>query len=186
MPRCSIVFHSATGNNHIIAAHLGELLRERGLDVRIYRVEDSDLHIFANRLETANEYLEEILALPVIANDKLQKSQMVVLGSPTYFADMSAEMKTFLDGTIDLYASKALRGKGFACFATCGESRDDARHALAAMRRWAAQNEMTVVPTADLIHVSGEEGRIRPSIEFGKELEDFADAIAGALGPQEE
>lgn len=181
MKRCSIIIHSVTGNNYIIATHLEALLEERGIEMRLYRTEDSDLHISANKYESANEYYEEILNVPVATVEKLEKSAMIVLGCPTYFANVSAEMKTFLDSTVDLYASDALEGKQFACFTSCGDSLQDAHMTLEAMRRWAIQMKMTEVPTGDLIHISGEEGRIRPSLDFGKELEAFANKLAAAI-----
>lgn len=181
MKRCSIIIHSVTGNNYIIAFHLKSILEESGIETRLYRVEDADLHIFANKLETSNEYYEELQDLPVVTNEKLTKSNVIVLGCPTYFANMSAEMKTFIDGTIDLYESDALEGKHFACFTSCGGGIEDGQESLASMRRWAEQMKMIEVDAADLIHVSGEEGRIRPSLDFGKDIEEFASSLMAVL-----
>lgn len=181
MKRCSIIIHSVTGNNYIIASHLKSLLEQKGVEMRLYRVEDADLHIFANESEAANEYYEEMLALPVIKNEKLLKSDAIVLGCPTYFANISAEMKTFIDGTVEYFEAQALQGKYFGCFTSCSEGLEDARGTLWALRKWAEQMNMPEVPNGDLIHVSGPANIIRPSIDFGKVLEDFAENIAKAL-----
>ncbi|NLV83851.1 MAG: flavodoxin family protein, partial [Spirochaetales bacterium] len=45
MERCAIIIHSVNGNCYIIATYLQELLVKRNVDARLYRVEDSDLHI---------------------------------------------------------------------------------------------------------------------------------------------
>lgn len=181
MKRCSIIVHSVTGNNLIIADHLKALMEAHGTEVRLYRVEDGDLHIFANEYETANEHYEDILSLPVVKNEKLLKSDMIVLGSPTYFANMSAEMKSFLDATLPYYESHSLKGKLFSCFTSCGEGVEDARKAMRAMNDWARQMEMIVVPAYEIIHVSGSDGLIRPSIEFEKLLENYAKQLVDAL-----
>ena len=65
MKRCSIVVHSVSGNCFIIGSYLKEALEKRNVDVRFYRVEDPDLHIWANKEETANDYYEDIMGLPV-------------------------------------------------------------------------------------------------------------------------
>jgi NAD(P)H dehydrogenase (quinone) len=80
MNRCSIIVHSVNGNCYIIATYLQELLSQRNIDARLYRVEDSDLHILANESDAVNDFYEDIQNLPVANGSILQKSQMVVLG----------------------------------------------------------------------------------------------------------
>ncbi|MFA7540408.1 MAG: NAD(P)H-dependent oxidoreductase, partial [Sphaerochaetaceae bacterium] len=97
MSRCSIIVHSVNGNSYIIASYLQELLKEREVDARLYRVEDPDLHIWANQSDTANDYYEEISSLPVASNSTLEKSKMVIMGCPTSFGNVSSEMKAFME-----------------------------------------------------------------------------------------
>ncbi len=52
MKRCSIIIHSVSGNCFIIGNYLKELMAERNVDARLYRVDDPDLHIWANTQET--------------------------------------------------------------------------------------------------------------------------------------
>ena len=40
------------------------------------------LHIWANQLESANDYYEEILSLPVANSETMLKSDLIVLGRP--------------------------------------------------------------------------------------------------------
>ena len=49
---------------------------------RLYRVDDPDHHIWANKLEIANEFYEEILELPIANSETLLKSDLIILGSP--------------------------------------------------------------------------------------------------------
>lgn len=78
MKRCSIIMHSIGGNCYILGSYFQELLKDRGVDARLYRVKDDDLHIWAERLDTTNEYYEEILALPEAGLETLHKSDMVI------------------------------------------------------------------------------------------------------------
>jgi len=43
--------------------------------------------------------------------DKLEKADIIVLGSPTYFANVSGIMKNFFDRTLPLYFSRKLEKK---------------------------------------------------------------------------
>ena len=108
MKRCSIIIHSVSGNCFIIGSYLKEALEKCNVDVRFYRVEDTDLHIWANKQETANDYYEDIMGLPVVTPEKLLKSDMIIFGCPTVFGNISAEMKTFIDSTVDMCEDHAL------------------------------------------------------------------------------
>ena len=130
MKRCSIIIHSVSGNCYIIGSYLKEALEKRNVDVRFYRVEDPDLHIWANQEETANDFYEEIIELPVVTPEKLLKSDMIILGCPTRFGNVSAEMKTFLDSTIPMCEDRALEDKFFACFTSCKYSLCEGSRAL--------------------------------------------------------
>lgn len=45
---------------------------------------------------------------------KLSKADIIVLGSPTYFDNVTALMKTFIDRCLPLYLSEKLKGKKVA------------------------------------------------------------------------
>ncbi len=46
--------------------------------------------------------------------DKLQKADVIVLGSPTYFDNVTALMKKFMDRCLPLYFSEKIKGKKVA------------------------------------------------------------------------
>ena len=70
MKRCSLIIHSVSGNIYIIGEYLREKLCENGVDARLYRVEDSDLHILANTKDSVNQYYEDILELPIATDSR--------------------------------------------------------------------------------------------------------------------
>ncbi|NMA23293.1 MAG: flavodoxin family protein [Spirochaetales bacterium] len=194
MKRCSIIVHSVSGNSYIIASYMQELMAERNVDARLYRVDDPDLHIWANTQETTNDYYEDICALPLVSTSTLLKSDMVILGSPTRFGSITAEMKAFLDTTMPLAKDKSLETKFFACFTSCMNSTAEGAHTLNAMIYWAKSMGMLHIPfgihdeldycdqpVSGLVHLAGKEGSIRPSDRLGKEMEVYADTLSAYI-----
>jgi len=194
MERCSIVVHSVSGNSYIIATYLQELLQERNVDARLYRVEDADLHIWANKSDAANDFYEDIQALPVANESTLLKSKMIILGSPTTFGNVSAEMKAFMDSTYRLAESRELSGRYFACFTSCDHSIAEGAYCIDSMVHYSQTMGLIHIPLgmhADLawanqpvsgiVHLAGKESSIRPSQQLGEVLELYADSLASYL-----
>ncbi len=194
MKRCSIIIHSVSGNCFIIGSYLKEALEKRNVDVRFYRVEDPDLHIWANKEETANDYYEEIISLPVVTPEKLLKSDMIIFGCPTVFGNVSAEMKTFIDSTVAMCEDHALADKFFACFTSCKYSLCEGSRALDAMTFWAQGNGMIHIPfgihkempschqpVQGIAHLEGKESLVRPSTQLGEEIEMYAENLASYI-----
>lgn len=194
MKRCSIIIHSVSGNCYILGSYFKDLLEERNVDARLYRVEDSDLHIWANEQETTNDFYEDILALPVATTELLFKSDMVILGSPTRFGNVTAEMKAFLDSTYTLSEERSLEGLLFACFTSCPHSTNEGVHTLDSMIFWAQTQGMIHIPfgvrvdmnsqnqpAAGIVHLAGTNNSIRPSEQLGHVMEAYADQIAPFL-----
>jgi len=199
MNRCSIIVHSVNGNSYIIATYLQELLVQKNVDARLYRVEDTDLHIWANTQETTNDFYEDILALPEASAETLLKSDMIILGGPTRFGNTSAEMKAFLDTTLPLSKNQSLESKFFACFTSCSHSTCEGAHTLSAMIYWAQcmgmlhipygvheENDSYDQPVAGIVHLAGREDSIRPSDRLGKEMETYADILSAYIQEDEE
>ena len=194
MNRCSIIVHSVNGNCYIIATYLQELLSQRNIDARLYRVEDSDLHILANESDAVNDFYEDIQNLPVANGSILQKSQMVVLGCPTTFGNVSAEMKAFMDSTFSLSEDRSLTGKYFGCFTSCPHSTSEGAMCLDALVRYAQNMGMVHIPfgfhadqasanqpVSGIVHLAGKEDTIRPSQQLGDVLVIYADTLAAYL-----
>lgn len=194
MKRCSIVVHSVSGNCFIIGSCLKEALEKRNVDVRFYRVEDPDLHIWANKEETANDYYEDIMTLPVVTPEKLIKSDMIIFGCPTVFGNMTAEMKTFIDTTVEMCEDHALADKFFACFTSCRFSLCEGSRCLDSLIYWAQENGMIHIPfgihaelpschqpVQGIAHLEGSESLVRPSTQFGEEIDLYADNLASYI-----
>ncbi len=199
MKRCSIIIHSVNGNCFIMAQYLRDLMNDRNCDTRLYRVADDDLHIWANKNETTNDFLEDILALPFVDNEILRKSDMIILGSPTMFGNVTGEMKTFLDSTFSLSEDGSLDSKFFACFTSCTHSTCEGSHALDSMIYWAQNMGMLHIPfgvhpdttshnqpVSGLVHLAGEQNMIRPSSNLGVDMEIYAEILAAYIQEDDE
>ena len=57
---------------------------------------------------------------PYATNEDLLECDGIALGSPTRFGNMAAAMKSFLDGTGDIWASASLAGKPASVFTSTG------------------------------------------------------------------
>lgn len=194
MKRCNLIIHSISGNIYIIGSYLTDKLKERGVDARLYRVEDPDLHIWANKKDAVNQYYEDIMELSVANEETLKKADMIILGAPTRFGNMTAEMKAFLDSTFEMSESRELDGRLFGCFTSCCHSICEGSHALDSMLYWAQNMSLVHIPygvhtdlalsnqpVAGIVHLEGKENLIRPSEDLGKVIEAYADTIAEYL-----
>ena len=194
MKRCSIIIHSVTGNCFTMGMHLKEELEKRNVDARLYRVEDDDLHILANENEAVNNCYEDLVALPVATPEKLVKSDMIILGCPTVFGNVTAEMKAFIDGTIGMCKEKALADKFFACFTTSRLSVFEGARTLDTLIYWAQNMSMLNIPfgihneishcnqpVQGIVHCEGLDGLIAPAQQVGSELEAYAEDLASYI-----
>lgn len=194
MKRCSIIIHSTNGNCFTMGSYLKEELEKRNVDVRFYRVEDPDLHILANESETVNNCYEDITALPIATPEKLVKSDMIILGCPTVFGNVTAEMKSFIDSTIGMCDDKALADKFFACFTACRNSLCEGTRTLDTLIYWSQNMGMLHIPfgihnenphcnqpVQGIVHCEGKDGLISPAPQIGLELAAYADDLASYI-----
>ncbi len=194
MKRCSIIFHSVCGNCYLIASAFKDALTAEGVDARLYHVEDEDLHVWANKFEVANDYYEDILELPVANAEKMLKSDMIILGSPTYFGMVSAEIKQFMDASSIYFNDASLSGKYFACFTSGSHIEGGGSLTLQSMLHYAQHMGMIHIPLgrqvhhidpqqpdSGIMHHSGPDSEVRPSDRLGKAIAYYAELLAAAL-----
>ena len=98
MPKGLVVYDSKTGNTEKMAMAISQGMERGGLKVKVKRVEDASL-------------------------SDLTDTDAIVLGSPTYFANISGNMKGFIDKSIELYPDK-LKDKVGAVFTSSGGQGD--------------------------------------------------------------
>lgn len=176
--RVNIIIHSISGNLYIVASTFQEKLLNLGIDARLYRIDDPDLHLEANTRNEVNEYYEDIIDLPVASNDNLIKGDVILVGTCSKFGLPTAEMKAFIDSTWPLYEQGALKGKGFYGFSSSSISREDGKNAVSGLYAWARQMKMEFIPYESYIHKDGTLMPNRPSEEIDEIAENLANAIS--------
>ncbi|MEG0418940.1 flavodoxin family protein [Gordonibacter sp.] len=78
--------------------------------------------------------------------EKMRVADGIILGSPDYFANVSARMKTFIDRTRPLHmAENVLKGKVGGMVSTSGLDNCGAEETMGVMDRFFAVHEMLVV-----------------------------------------
>lgn len=95
MSRVLVIYHSRTGHTESMANAIAETLRTEGLDAECRRVQDA----------TPEDLLEV---------------EGVILGSPTYYGTMAAEVKKLLDDSVKYHGR--LDGKVGAAFSSAGST----------------------------------------------------------------
>lgn len=175
--RANIIIHSVSGNLYLIAEAFSQHLQALGIDARVYRVQDPDLHIDAYERTEVNEYYEEITALPEAKNSKLLKADVIILGTPSRFGMPTAEMKVFLDQTWPLYTDGSLRGKKFYAFASSPVSEEDGMNAAMTLYHWSKLMGLENVPETPYVHKESELMPNRPT----DEIDRFAVRLAARI-----
>lgn len=175
--RANIIFHSVSGNLYLIASSIKEALIKEGIDARLYRIEDLDLHLLAAERNDVNEYYEDIFSLPIANNEKLLSADIIMLGIPSVFGMPSAEMKVFLDGTMGLYEERRLEGKYFYPFATSSISYKDALDAIESVENWAHLMGLISLDYPPYMHKDGLMMPNRP----GEEIDIMSSRLASAV-----
>ena len=155
MPKGLVVYDSKTGHTEKMAMAISQGMERGGLEVKVKRVEDASL-------------------------SDLTDADAIVLGSPTYFANMSGNMKEFVDKSVELYPDK-LKDRVGAVF-TSYEGQGDYT-ALSSFIIAMLFHQMIIVG-----HQSGGIGAVsfkEPDDKciaecqvFGERIADFAKAIA--------
>ena len=176
--RANIIIHSISGNLYLIATAFEEKLKEHGIDTRIYRVSDPDLHLAANERREALEYYEEITALPEATTEKLLSADVIRLGTPSKFGMPTAEMKAFIDSTWQMYLKKTLSGKRFYAYSSTTAGNEDGLRAVSCLYKWAEMMQLHPVPFEPYVHLENEMMPQRPSEMIDKTAERLSEMVA--------
>ena len=91
MAKVLVVYYSSTGNTQTMAELIADSLKKTGNDVTLKKVEEA-------------------------SPDDLKAADGIIIGSPTYYGGMAAEIKELLDRSVSLHGR--LDGKAGAAFST--------------------------------------------------------------------
>jgi NAD(P)H dehydrogenase (quinone) len=91
MHKALVIYYSRSGNTKKMAELIGEGIKEEGLEVSVKSVGDTD-------------------------TNELTKAEAIIIGSPTYYGTMSAEIKKLLDESVKFHGK--LDGKVGGAFSS--------------------------------------------------------------------
>ncbi len=144
--KIAIVFHSVCGNDHLVAKKFCDELQRLGAGASLYRVHDPSWKEMPDLSSAVRDNLRAMRALPEATPQALLDADLVIMGSPTYFGNVSAPMKTFMDSTGGLWVKGQLEGKMFAAFTSAGNPEGGGDLCLQALHTYAKYMGMLSVP----------------------------------------
>ncbi len=114
-PYILVLYHSGYGSTKTLAYQIAQGVQETGMAVKIRTVPD-----VASETTEIKPTIPDDGDLYCTQND-LKDCAGLALGSPTYFGNMSASLKHFLDTSVTVWMAGNLQGKP-ACVFTSGGS----------------------------------------------------------------
>jgi NAD(P)H dehydrogenase (quinone) len=144
--RISIIFHSVCANNYLVAKTFYESFKKKGQNVSLFRVKDPDWTEQEGVPLAAKENLKNMMSLPVATPEVMFESDLIVVGSPTYFGNVSAEMKTYMDSVAKYWVKAQLAGKKLAAFTSAGNPQGGGDLCLQAIHTFGMYMGMLCMP----------------------------------------
>ena len=144
--KVSIVFHSVCGNNYLMAKEFYKQFKICDADVQILRVQDENFENLALQFNIASEYKDEILSIEEARVEKLLDSDIIIIGSPTYYGNVSGAMKIFMDSFSPYWADAKFFGKKLFAYSTCANSEGGGDMCLNAINIFGQHMGMITVP----------------------------------------
>ena len=185
--KAAVIFHSVCGNTYLMAKTYYEKLKKEGVEVVLRKVEDDDLGDLANVFPSINEYKDDITAIKIAMPEDLLNNDHIFLGSPTYFGNVSAEMKTYMDKAADFWIGANLAGKKLSAFTSVGNYEGGGHMCLQAINTFGQHMGMMPVPVPSnlienenfpaygLIQYSGDLADNRPNINVTNSIEKYVE-----------
>ena len=146
-PKIAVVFHSVCANTYLMAREYRDAFQALGAEVLFCRLPDPNYAVTADAFPASREYKAEITTVPVLESPvPVLDCDALFLGSPTYFGNVSAPVKTFMDSFVDYWAEARLAGKQFGGFASAGTPQGGGDLCLQALCHFAMHMGMCLIP----------------------------------------
>lgn len=167
-PKIAVVFHSVCANTYLMAKEYRDAFAALGAQVLFYRLHDPNYAVTADAFPASREYKNEILSVEELKSPaQVLDCDALFLGSPTYFGNVSAPVKVFMDSFVDYWVEARLAGKYFGGFASAGTPQGGCDICLQALCHFAMHMGMclvsvpstvtgTVQPAYGICHWSGD------------------------------
>lgn len=184
--KIGLFVHSVSGNTYLLARMLEAAFHDLGEEATLYRVLDPDGQSWVDEFNMDAALYNKYLKLPEATAEDLLPCDHMVFASPTYFGNVSAEMKTLFDAAGVFWTDAMLAGKTCSALTTAGTAEGGGDQALKAIHTFAQHMGMVsisvpsnLVPGTDLAayglkHYTGADGSIRPGDIQQRQAKAFA------------
>ena len=151
-PKIAVVFHSVCANTYLMAREYRDAFQALGAEVLFCRLPDPNYAVTADAFPASREYKAEITTVPVLESPvPVLDCDAFFLGSPTYFGNVSAPVKAFMDRFVDYWAEARLAGKFFGGFASAGTPQGGCDICLQALCHFAMHMGMCLIPVPSTV-----------------------------------
>lgn len=113
-----VIYYSSTGNTHKLAEAVAAGAKEAGAEVRLRQVEELAPESAIAQNPAWEAHHEAMRDQPKASLDDLDWADAIILGTPTRFGAMAAQLKQFIDQTGGLWFKGKLANKVAAGFCT--------------------------------------------------------------------
>lgn len=187
--KISIIFHSVCGNTYKMAKMFDDAFKNLDCEVGIFRAKDDDLQKWSEMFPSATEVYEKLSIIPLVKPEVFKNSDLIILGSPTYFGNVSAEMKVVMDSTSIYWIDAALAGKKLAVFSSCASREGGAALCLKSMITFGQHMGMIHIPLPTnlvvnceinaygITHYSGNFADSRPDAEVNSLIKSYTEYL---------
>ncbi|MEM7113515.1 MAG: NAD(P)H:quinone oxidoreductase [Chloroflexota bacterium] len=114
--KLNIVFYSSTGTNFQIAQEMQKAAEEAGANVRLRKVHELAPQAAIDSNPAWKATVEAMADIPEVSPEDMEWANAYILGSPTRFGNMAAQMKQFIDTLGGLWFNGALANKVASAF----------------------------------------------------------------------
>lgn len=113
-PYILVLYHSGYGMTKALAYYIAQGVQESGMSVKIRTVPNVQIDTIEFKPPVPDE------GDLYCSQEDLKNCSGLALGSPTYFGNMSASLKHFLDSSVSIWMSGDLQGKPACVFTSSG------------------------------------------------------------------
>lgn len=144
--KVAIVYYSSTGNLQTMAERLADTAQEAGAEVRRRHVAEIAPAEAIEANPAWAEHVERLAGEPTATPDDLAWADVVLLGSPTRYGNVTSQFQQFIDTLGPLWSEGGLADKVYAPFTSAQTTHGGQETTLLVMLRMAAHFGGILVP----------------------------------------
>lgn len=112
----AVIYYSSTGTTHAMAERLSQTAEKAGAETRLRQVAELAPDHVVQSMDAWAQHREATKDLPVARADDVIWADVVLLGSPTRFGNVSSQLKQFIDTLGPEWGQGQLADKVYAGF----------------------------------------------------------------------